>query len=77
MSGPLVAVDAHNLARPRSGVEVYLENILRNLETPGLELRLLTDLLPAVLPAQPLEVVPVPFSSARTGKNLMAPIWFH
>ncbi len=61
MSEPLVAVDAHNLARPRSGVEVYLENILRNLEAPGLEMRLLTDLLPAASPPQPLEVVPVPF----------------
>lgn len=77
MSEPLVAVDAHNLARPRSGVEVYLENILRNLEAPGLQMRLLTDLLPTASPPQPLEVVPVPFSSARTGKNLMAPLWFH
>lgn len=73
----LVAVDAHSLARPRSGVEVYLENILRYLEAPGLDLRLLTDIAPRQVPPQGIEVISVPFTSAQTGRNLMAPVWFH
>src|ERR1035437_1203737 len=77
MSTHVVAVDVHNLARVRSGVEVYLDNILRHLDAPGLDLRLLTDFPPRIAPPQPYEVVPLPFSSARTGKNLMAPLWFH
>jgi glycosyltransferase involved in cell wall biosynthesis len=77
MSAPVVAVDAHNLARVRSGVEVYLDNILRHLDAPGLDFRLLTDLPPRIAPPQPYEVIPLPFTSARTGKNLMAPLWFH
>ena len=77
MSAHLIAVDAHSLARPRSGVEVYLDNILRHLDAPHLDLRLLTDLPPTIVPPQPWDLVPVPFSSARVGKNLMAPVWFH
>ena len=77
MSAHLIAVDAHSLARPRSGVEVYLDNILRHLDAPDLDLRLLTDLPPTIVPPQRWDLVPVPFSSARVGKNLMAPVWFH
>ncbi len=73
----VIAVDAHSLARPRSGVEVYLDNILRHLQAPNLDLRLLTDLPPTITPPQRCDLVSIPFSSARVGKNLMAPVWFH
>ncbi len=77
MTRPVLAVDAHNLARRRSGVEVYLENVLRQLEAPHLDLRLFTDLPLPEAPKQGYEVIRVPLSSARVGKNLMAPFWFH
>ncbi|HEY3396321.1 MAG TPA: glycosyltransferase family 1 protein [Armatimonadota bacterium] len=73
----VLAVDAHNLARIRSGVEVYADNILRHLDAPRFSFRLFSDLPLAEPPVQGYEILPLPFASGVTGRNYVGPLWFH
>ena len=75
----VIAVDASILGRIMSGVGVYVENVLRYLDMPGVDFHLFSDvpLEPIRIPGRECEVVPLPFTSQVPGHNLLGPFWTH
>ncbi|NPV45594.1 MAG: glycosyltransferase family 4 protein [Armatimonadetes bacterium] len=75
----LIAVNARSLVRPRSGIGVYTENVLRHAQGSGLQFLLLADnaLTEEQACGWESRTLTLPFVSLEMGKNYAEPLWFH